>query len=1012
MALQDQGLAIALGQGVDTKTDPKGVVPGKLLRLENAIFTEAHQIAKRLGYTGLTSVTFDPYTGTNGTLVSPAMVKAYNNELILADNRRLYSYSPSLNAWVDKGPYESIIPTQQLVSANGSGSSQTFQSQASNGKYTVVTWQELHQTTNVQCVVACLIDNTTGAKVFPDTVLADGTMPTAVNASLNPAVDDLAVYMRGATTSDILYFYFIIVGSLITLAGPATIATDFAANPSYPSYDVAATTNGTVLSYSTSTALKTLEVSVGGGVTVTRTITTTCEAISVTTDSTGQAWVYFWDGSAAGSLYYAIYDINLNVVLAKTHLATLDTSYYCASIGAVSDSTTQQTIVYSETLSASGSGTETAVANRSLTATSTGTVAAAAFQSTSPIPISKPFIVNSNHYLLTLVPNGLSGDAFTTIFLFNMDQTVPAAGNVVGYAASKALDGSGANAANADVTPFGSGHLQQVIFYSPTKPSIAAGYISAEAPSTQYSTTTLTFDFNNPDAYQALAINNQLVLNGGVVQMYDGTANAELNFNNLPSMGGAFATGSGNVTILPEYIAVYQWTDKNDNLHTSGVSNIETASNTGTMPPYTVTGTVYTPIVTSKDLSDNSAPIVSIYTNNFVGDTNFWLLVSFDLLPGTTSVAFTDDTPEVTPGVRGLTDPLYINGGVLQNTAPPPCAAFNTHNNRLWCVDSTNNDTVQYSKTSQLQVGVSFAGDDLSVTCDAKGGPIAALGEMDDKEVLFKANDRIAILFGDGANDTGTGDTLSTPQFIQTDVGCSVPKSVIGQPNGLLFKSPKGWYQLDRSTQVSYIGAAVQEYNSQNVTSAVRLEDQTLCIFLTSSGLTLAYDYFFNQWSTFTNHTGFGADIFQGLYTYCRTDGTVFQQNETSYLDNAATFLVKAQTSWLRLDKVQGFQRIRKVLALGDHVSPLLGHGLQISAAYDFVPTFSTPVQYIFTNSTSTYQYREGLPRQKCDTVSLLIEEVSAAAGQTGEYVDLTDLGFEAAVKKGPAKLPASQSVG
>ena len=46
MALQTQVIPINYGLGVDTKTDPKLVAPGKLLRLENALFTENKRVKK------------------------------------------------------------------------------------------------------------------------------------------------------------------------------------------------------------------------------------------------------------------------------------------------------------------------------------------------------------------------------------------------------------------------------------------------------------------------------------------------------------------------------------------------------------------------------------------------------------------------------------------------------------------------------------------------------------------------------------------------------------------------------------------------------------------------------------------------------------------------------------------------------------------------------------------------------------------------------------------------------
>ncbi len=45
--LQEQVVPIDFGQGVDTKTDPKAVVSGKFIRIENGTFTNVKRIAKR-----------------------------------------------------------------------------------------------------------------------------------------------------------------------------------------------------------------------------------------------------------------------------------------------------------------------------------------------------------------------------------------------------------------------------------------------------------------------------------------------------------------------------------------------------------------------------------------------------------------------------------------------------------------------------------------------------------------------------------------------------------------------------------------------------------------------------------------------------------------------------------------------------------------------------------------------------------------------------------------------------
>jgi hypothetical protein len=50
MSLDFQKIPIVFGQGLDTKTDRKMVLPGKLIQLENGVFKNAQSISKRYGY--------------------------------------------------------------------------------------------------------------------------------------------------------------------------------------------------------------------------------------------------------------------------------------------------------------------------------------------------------------------------------------------------------------------------------------------------------------------------------------------------------------------------------------------------------------------------------------------------------------------------------------------------------------------------------------------------------------------------------------------------------------------------------------------------------------------------------------------------------------------------------------------------------------------------------------------------------------------------------------------------
>lgn len=1002
MALQPQEVELSFGQGLDKKTDPKAVVQGKMLLLENAVFTEGHRISKRWGYGAIDRITYSPYNGTSGTLVAPKMIKAYNDEIVCADSGRLYSLAPNFDAWIDKGPYESLESSQQEISAGGPNTSQTFQSCTLLNNYMLATWQQADTSTSNTSAVAAIFDITTNTKIFPDTLYATQSGNARPKCCVLGGAVLALFYVTGANVLSCTVFT--ITGQVVSYA-TSTVFTGIGSNDAY---DVAGTATGGVVNWNGNT--KTIDTT--GAVTHSASGFTGVGSPSITVGTNGNIWIY--GVKAANELRYIIYSSTLGAVLADTSILTTTGSDTVTAGVAVADSTTQQCVVISKTNQTTFTPYLPTVTKL---VSSLGVITSTSFASASMNLFSKPFYSNGHRYIFMLYAEQGTAPypSQPQIILMNMDTQQSTAFRGSGVAAAKGFVGT------APALPYraAGGFYSNVISFSSTKFAVASSYlttilIEGTVKALVNSSALMVVDWDSQDAYQGLVFNNQLILNGGITSMYDGNTVAELGFTFFPSIDSAgFNGNAGNIPIDGNYLytAVYQWTDNQGNLHQSapGLAVVPTDA-AGSPATQECNIIISAPALTTKDPLVNKTITVAVYRTPTNG-TLFYLCGYTAVSPdptSTTTIIFTDN---LTDADLVLGTPLYTNGGVLANDPPPPSMISNSHNNRAWLLDSTDPNTNWYSKTSEQTVGASFSGD-LIVTVDSKGGPINGQCELDDKQILFKENDRIVILYGDGANDTGTGATFAAPQFVQTDVGCSASKSILSQPNGVMFKSPKGWYLLDRSTQVHYIGSPVETYNSQDVTSALRLKDKTLCVFLTTSGSTLAYDYFFNQWSTFTNHLGVSADIFQNAYTYARTDGLIYQQIDGRYLDSSTTFLLRAQTSWLRMDKIQGFQRIRQVFALGDHLSPATGHGIQISTAYDFESTFGTPVAYTFTGTGDQFQYREHLARQKCDTVSLLIEEVASGAGVIGEFLDLTDLGFEAAIKKGPNKLPASQSVG
>src|SRR5271169_2976185 len=98
MAITKQLVPISFGQGLDTKTDPRQVIPGKLLSAQNVVFPTALQFSKRNGYIDLVNV-----PSSTGLSLS-----TFKNELIAMDGQSLYSYVPSSQIMTNKGAMPAV----------------------------------------------------------------------------------------------------------------------------------------------------------------------------------------------------------------------------------------------------------------------------------------------------------------------------------------------------------------------------------------------------------------------------------------------------------------------------------------------------------------------------------------------------------------------------------------------------------------------------------------------------------------------------------------------------------------------------------------------------------------------------------------------------------------------------------------------------------------------------------------------------------------------------------------
>ena len=340
---------------------------------------------------------------------------------------------------------------------------------------------------------------------------------------------------------------------------------------------------------------------------------------------------------------------------------------------------------------------------------------------------------------------------------------------------------------------------------------------------------------------------------------------------------------------------------------------------------------------------------------------------------------------------------IYTTGNVIENVGPPSFNALTLFDDRLWGIDAEDPNLLWYSKQVIETTPVEMS--DLltiyvapSIASQGSTGNMKCLAPMDDKLIIFKP-DALYYINGTGPDNTGSGSQYSEPLFITSVVGSSNQQSIVFMPDGLMFQSDKGIWLLSRNMQVSFIGAPVELYTKTAfVQSAVAVPGTTQVRFTLSSGITLMYDYFFQQWGTFVGVPAISSTLFQNLHTFINASGNVYQETPGLFLDGSNPVSMQFTTSWINLSGLQGYQRSYFFYMLGQYISP---HFLQVGIAYDYnsnivQSTTISPDNYSLPyGGDSPYgqgdpyggpgdveQWRLFFANQRCQAIQLNIQEI------------------------------------
>jgi hypothetical protein len=984
--LQPQTFTIPLAAGLATKEDPRALTPPGLTVCKDAQFDELGGIQTRYPY-AVTSTAI--YGG--GTIAEPRRLVENGDELLLFTETALYSWNAEAEAWVSRGTHLAAKVAEETKFATTTDQVHADRCELSGVVFHA--WED-----GQQCWLAAT-DKTTGAVLYG---------PATVTGDIRPRLVALStrVLLFTVTGDPELIVYSLDPadpGAGIT-AGAATVV---------PVANMSATGNYDV------TRLLTTDTAVGAAqlspTTSYRLFTVT--AAGVVTSSTKAREC---DGVAVSS-----HPAGTHVQVARVDSTSIVGDY--VAISGMADVYTAQAIG-----SMAGSPSHVTAAHRSVADSgqfrcyvfwSDGSTMESNWVDTGGTLgsettfvrlldcASRAFDHDGRVYLWTLFDNEslfFSG-GFAPQFNYELQQTYFLYRDDAFLVAKATAGKAGDQTANGWLPGVQNVAGSTYTFAGTERRVINIGgsgrrrrKYGAHAPRD----IAVTFDSN--EARRCVRLGQTLYVTGGEILQYDGASLTEVGFHVYPHTLVISQTGAAG---LPNGTYAYKQTPRWDNAR----GEVD-RSTTATVGAFEVTGgprqvrVDWTPIYTT-----HKAGIAMETWRTAVNPTEdapFYLVTSKNpadtanpnrYLQNTSAASGDQLQDELEDADITELETSQENGGILENLAPPAATIIAASADRIFLAGLAGDPyRVAYSKLRGEGEVASFH-DGLTVAVPPSGGPITALAFLNETLIVFKET-AIYALAGDGLDNLGGGTNYGPARLLAADVGAVSAEAVAHTPMGLLFKSSKGWYLLNRGWSVEYVGGPVAEFDADTVAAVHVVETQHQVRCLTTSRM-LVWDYLAQQWAEWTVTDGIHAAMWNGTHHYLAATGPKAQLTTYTGLD----YGLDVETAWIPLGS-PGWGRVWKLVVLGEYRS---AHRLRIRVGKNYATTFFQDKYWTVspTDVGEPEQVKHGPSIQEMEAIRVRLTAVATATSDppTGEALKLTRLSLELGLERGVRPLTAAQ---
>ena len=959
-------MTVPLVGGLGTDVDPRMRAPDRLEVARNVQVTEIGGLAKRKGFTSIarTIAGSADNISTNGPVRG---LLATSSELLAIGHRNLYAYSPYDDNWRDRGHVSPFVGTTR---ERFRGEARFLRaSLGRSGNF--ILYAAERQESNDASSIEFRGHDIDGRTLF-DPVELDRTSSITTNVAYGPqcaGAGGRVVTIAGQDGGgpDTLRRY---TWDAATSHTAPVVATNVTANLYFTvgnarTYDIIGFANGDyIVAYidNTSRDIELRRFDSSDTQIATGSIAGTFEAVALGTSSLGQFYILTRDDAGSQSVeLYARNAISLNVAifgptLLETMAANVNAGALSVAEGVDSGGTTRVACSWraKAVLNTPNEGQ-----HHTRTTDTAGVTTDLLAIGHNVRPYSRPFWYRGRCYQQVSTDVGSDILNFSTIGFethFLADLKIGDTGGLrfpqlaglfgVGEAVDDtdfANEGCGSPVV---VLPDGVSHrtLAPFIVEADLIPGGSSGFAFREGRD--------EVEFRFDVAPTSVPIHRgAAVIGGGYVAWYDGTSTFELGFPTAPIPNSV--TDSAGSIPAGTYVYLAHWSDQDQLgiLHRSvpgpsesitfGIaSDVDLAART---TPYT-----------RRDPQRMSCIWHRAGTDPVFRRVNR----AIELIPN----ADADVTPTFTDNEldANVITPLYTTGGILEAAAPEGARIVHIARERLWLADFYRRDRVQYSKflTPGSAGSVATAPEMFEALgrISERGKEITGLGTLDSATVVF-TTDAIFLISGTGPDARGAGDDLSRLTEIPTDTGCVEPLSVVTYPEGICFRTNRGFYELSRGQGISPIGEAVRDFvdDFPVTTSAVVVPEErhirwTVTNAAGTDGRVMVYDYRVKAWfewelrrSTDVTIVPVGATYqssltgARGTYSVVEADGTVWQEDQSTHYDDATRYVpMVIETGEVQPSGPQAWMSVQEIAALLERVNE---HGVRMAIAYNYETT-------------------------------------------------------------------------